>query len=65
MRDGWKVIGAFLFLIGFVVLMILAGNYNHESQKTCESVGYTMVKVYKTGEYGCASVVSFEEVAGR
>ena len=65
MIEALKVIGTILFLAGFVALLFFAGKYNHDSQKTCESIGYTMVRVYETGEYGCASVVSFKEVAGR
>lgn len=65
MIDTLKVIGVVLFLVAAIALFISAGKYNHDSQKTCESIGYTMVRVYETGEYGCASVVSFKEVAER
>ena len=65
MRDVMGYIGTILFIVGVIALLVFSTSYNHDSQKTCESIGYTMVRVYETGEYGCASVVSFEEVAGR
>lgn len=65
MRDALEFIGIWLFIIGVIALLVVSGDYNNDSQKTCESVGQTMVKDYNTGQFGCANVTPFDEVAKR
>lgn len=57
---------AVIALVAFIAwVFISAGNYNEWSASTCEDAGLTWVKEYPFGDYGCATIIPFDEVSKR